>query len=203
MDYQKPEPPKTVHVRYSSDFRQAGGKTYLAANDIAHEKSNSSNLPIAGGVFIKHLPKGWRYVEPEFNHRGTARQYNPPNDSSCSICMQYEGLKEKYIAPMKRLTREPAHKLSEKELDELDKLIPDYKDKTEFLLSSASTQEIGGKRVLIVEGKSVPLNRDFYWIYSYDPRTENYTRVWYSGTPEASARYKKEAIESIHGLEFR
>lgn len=202
MDYQKPDTPKTVHIRYSSDFRQAGGKTYLAANDTAHAKSNPAEFPIAGGVVIKRLPAGWRFTEPEFYHKGTAKQYVPPNDNSCAICMQYDGLKEKYLAPMKKLSQAPAHSLSTKELDELAGLIPGYKEKN-FLIVSASTKDIAGKRVVIVEGKDSEVKREFYWLFSFDLATENYTRIWYTGATAASARYKKEAIESIHGLEFR
>lgn len=205
MDYQEPITPKTVHIRYSSDFRRKGGQTFLAANGIEPAKENPAEFPIAGGVALKQLPQGWRFSEPKFYHKGTAKQYNPPNDGSCAICMQYETMRDKFKPAIKRLMLAPAHALDEKELAELIGFIPNYKDKSEFALHSASTKDLAGKRVLIVEGKNIAINKKFYWLYVSDPDVGfgTYTKIWFVATAEAWERHKEEAIKSIHSIEFR
>jgi hypothetical protein len=205
MDYQEPPVSNSVHIRYSSDFRQASGRYLLAANKPeAAKKKSAKDFPNVGGVALKQLPNGWLPAECKFNHNGTAKTFAPPNDDTCAIIMVYESLRKRYREPLERLLKLPVHTLNEKELGELEGLISYYKDDKQFRLTKAQTQDLGGKRVLLIEGFDTVVNREFYFVYSSDADVafETYTKIWFVATPEASAKYKKEALTSIHSLKF-
>lgn len=205
MDFQDPPRPNAVQIRYSSDFRQDGERLLLAADKPTSKKTlRPEEIPSAGGVSLKQLPKGWKSAEPKFNYSGTAKMFTPPNDDTCAIILVYENLRERYREPLKRLLQSPAHTLTEKELEDIGGLILYSKGSDEFRLAKAQTKDIAGKRVLLVDGYNTALNRRFYFIYWADAAVnfETYTKIWFVAEPEAMGRYKKEALDSIYSLQF-
>jgi hypothetical protein len=204
MEYQEPPLANTVHIRYSSDFRHSSQRLLLAADKPVSKKTlRPEEIPSAGGISLR-LPKGWKSAEPHFNHSGTAKMFTPQNEDTCAIVMVYENLRKRYREPLKRLLQSPVHTLTEKELGDLQGLIQYFKEEKQFRLDKAQTKELGGRRVLLIEGFDTSIDREFYFVYYSDPSVafETYTKIWFVATPEASAKYKNEALTAIHGLKF-
>lgn len=213
MDYQEPPPINSVHIRYSSDFRQTGKQYFIASKsaDAAAKKTakptgkrEPAQYPALGGIVLKRLPAGWQAAAPDFHFNGSAKMFAPPKDNSCAIAMRYDVLRPQYRKVLQRLLESPANPVEDKDLQELIGLIPDYTNKKDVELISAYTKNIDGKRVLVVEEKNTAVNRYYYFVYSADSNVsfESYTKIWFVAPINALDRYKKEALESINSLEF-
>lgn len=213
MDYQEPPNSKTLHIRYSSDFRQAEVNYFLASKsaDAATKQPAKTTVqrdpaeyPALGGLVLKKLPAGWHSAKPDFSYHGSAKMFVPQKDDGAAIIMVYDVLREQYRKVIQRLLQSPAKPVEDKDLQELIGLIPDYTDEKKFRLTKACTQSIDGKRVLVIAGKDIAINRDFYFVYSSDSDVsyETYTKIWFVGSDEAPVQHKKEAIEAINSLKF-
>lgn len=211
MDYQEPPIAKTVHIRYLSDFRQASDKIFIVSNSASTKKPTSATVtrdpaqyPALGGIVLKKMPSGWQAAKPDFSYHGSAKMFVPEKDATCAIIFVYDVLRAEYRKVMQRLLESPAKPVEDKDLQQLIGLIPDYTNDKGFRLTEAYTKSIDGKRVLVIAGKDIDIERDFYFVYSSDTDVgfETYTKIWFVGPLEAPVQYKKEAIDAINSLKF-
>lgn len=212
MDYQEPPHSNTIHLRYSSDFRQAHIKYFLASKSAPTEKSSvvttkrdPAQYPSLGGIVLKKMPSGWQAAQPDFSVHGSAKMFVAQQDERCAIVMVYDALRPKYRKSMQRLMESAAGPVKDEELQNLKGLIPDYNNnKKESELISAYTKTIDGKRVLAIEEKSVALNRYYYFVYSSDSKVgfQTYTKIWFVAPINVLPRYKNEAVDAINSLKF-
>lgn len=195
MDYQAPPLPKTVNIRYSSDFRQSGDKYFIAYEKASAKQSKATaqrdpaRYPALGGIVLKKLPADWQPAKPDFQYKGTAKMFVPQNDDTCAVAMLHDVLRDKYRKVLQRLLTSPAKPTEGKDLEMLIGLIPDYTRKDEFQLTGARTKDVDGKRILVVEGKNTAIDREYYFVYSSQSAVgfETYTKIWYVAPLKAPA----------------
>ena len=115
----------------------------------------TTKLKNQGQIKSMELPDGW--VECLLEKRTATdflKEYRSPESAEVKLAFYYRG---KRIAPdgaadFLKVLSQPDHELSEEEFDSVDLVVRNASDPDFFLLSSSRTEEISGKRVLIVEG---------------------------------------------------
>ena len=114
---------------------------------------------------IRHMsiPPGWEEGEPEaylgIGYR-SFREVHPMLDPAAKLCFFYRG------GPIRPLPGErfhalitsPAHMLSFSEIKTLGEVLRDRQSPTDFAMTMARTEDISGKRVLVVEGRYLDAN---------------------------------------------
>lgn len=101
------------------------------------------------------LPDGWVECLPEKHTSGDfLKEYRAPENANVKLLFYYRGnrIGSGGAADFLKVLSLPDHELSEEEFSSVDLVIRNASDPDYFLLSSSRTEEINGKRVLVVEG---------------------------------------------------
>jgi hypothetical protein len=108
-----------------------------------------------GQIKSMELPEGWFECPAE---KRTASdyltEYRAPESANARLLFYYRGnrIGPGGAADFLKVLSLPDHELTEEEFSSVDLVIRNASDPDFFLLSSSRTEEINGKRVLIVEG---------------------------------------------------
>ncbi len=154
------------------------------------------------------LPEGWKAVAQADNVQGNSvyNDYRPTSDSSVRISFFYRGRVTSRTAGARfhALLQEPNHILSSKEIESLKETLRD-KGNNGFSVLSARTDDLNGKRVLIVEGRYDEIQQDNRSIYiDADGTTGRVVQeIYYQAPRDSYLRYLKQAKESMNSIRWR
>lgn len=108
-----------------------------------------------GQIKSMELPEGWlECVQEKRTASDYLTEYRAPESANAKLLFYYRGHR---IAPggaadFLKVLSLPDHELTDQEFSSVDLVIRNASDPDFFLLSSSRTEELNGKRVLIVEG---------------------------------------------------
>jgi hypothetical protein len=152
------------------------------------------------------LPEGW--VESEAQTRSEAdlsqlRKFHAPGNEDVQICFHYRGLPvtERSGESFRKLLEMPRHQLMPKEMWDIQEVLDSMMLDNNFETVSARVDDVHGKRVLIVEGRWVPLKFDTYSMFIDASGTGSVVHEIYYAAPVAHyplhLKEAKNALESI------
>jgi len=108
-----------------------------------------------GQVMRMELPAGW-VAGPAKDGPGarSVREFFPATSPKSSICFYYRGMPISDASAMifKAMLLEPQHELNEDEFEGLQEVLGNVIDPQAYEKQSARTQNLNGKRVLVLEG---------------------------------------------------
>ncbi len=103
------------------------------------------------------LPGGWKNGTDYNNgqHSATYKEFHPAAAPDCQLGFYYRGHRTSESAGCNfhNLLQKPPHNLSEQELKSLGEIVRDKANPKDFTATSARTEDLNGKRVLMIEGE--------------------------------------------------
>ena len=110
-----------------------------------------------GQVSAMSLPPGWKEGKPEKSGTGTSsfREFHPEERPDAKLCFYYRGrrLSEEAGRTFHSILEKPAHILSPVEVQSLQEVLRDRARPDDFSMLVCKTEDLNGKRVLVVEGR--------------------------------------------------
>ncbi len=117
-----------------------------------------------GQISNMAMPAGWVPGEQIDNFVGNSsyKQFHPATDKNVRLSFYYRGRRTTAASGQRfhALLKEPCHLLSRKEIDTLAEIIRDKSNQADFRMQSARTEDINGKRVLVIEGRYNEIEQD-------------------------------------------
>lgn len=176
-------------------------QTYAAIKD-AHTLRNQ------GQIKEMEMPMDWsegaRGRGPYPN--SALRCFHPHETEDANLYFYYRGSKidDGSAASFHALLAKPAHVLAPSELKSIAAVIGDKSNAQDFRMLNARTEEINGKRVLIVEGRYELLQLDTYHAYvDADNEGKAVQEVFYKAPKGEYPKYFKAATDSIKSIQWK
>lgn len=124
-----------------------------------------------GAIREMRLPSGW--VRGERKEREEERMYSyesfhPRGRPDVMLWFYYRGhrVSDAAAAAFRQMLTGPAQVLSPDEIRSVAEVIRDKSDPDDFRIVMAKTEEIGGRRILSLEGRYVDAQEDAYTLYA-------------------------------------
>ena len=157
------------------------------------------------------FPEGWVAGEPVPNPGIGSRSFRDvhrADQPEVSVCFFYRGLPVSDGAAnyFHAVLQAAPHKLTEAELESVQEILrfkTPFKSE-QFLMSSARTEDINGKRVLIVEGSYAASSDRIYEIYVDADGTGRVVQEIYYQAPENSYdRHAKDVMNIVQSIKWK
>lgn len=120
--------------------------------------NNPQTLVRRGQIAKMSLPNGFEHGESKERTEASGLsydEYHPAGKPDAMLCFLYRGKKVNDAAAdsFKQVLEQPPHSLSHAELSTLKEIVKDKANPGDFNVLSARTEDIQGKRVLLIEGR--------------------------------------------------
>lgn len=153
------------------------------------------------------LPQGWGdgKLPAGATTSGTLKLFSPPGDAESRLGFFYRGqrVSDGSAAAFKRVLESPAHALSPSEISELKEVMRD-KDPSSFKTLSVRTEDLAGRRVLIVEGTYTSFNHDAYSIYVDSDGTGSAVQeLWFEAPKVSYSKQLKFVKDSFATIKWK
>ena len=177
---------------------------------VKQTAKNVTSVSDIGQVENMQLPSSWKegIIQRTGAGTGNFKEYHPVNDPGASMCFYYRGMltSPEEGSNFHKVLQEAAHHLSQVEIDSLAQTMRN-KDADVFSMQDARTEDIKGKRVLIVEGsfhKDKHNQTDTRAIYVDADGTGTAVQEIYYQAPKSSyAKYLKEVQEAMNAIDWK
>jgi hypothetical protein len=156
------------------------------------------------------LPKGWVGGEPYQFVGGVGarsfREVHPDAQPGSTLGFYYRGLPigEEAAVNFHNLIEKPAHMLTQAELSSLHEVLRDKAGPKDFTPMVARTEDINGKRVLVIEGRYRELQEDTFAVFidaSGDGRAVQ--EVYYQAAKDNYLDNLKAARDAIRSIRWK
>lgn len=153
------------------------------------------------------LPQGWvdGKLPPGATTSGTLKLFSPPDDPDARFGFFYRGqrMSDGSSAAFKRVLEKPAHVLTASEIKDLKEVMRD-KDPASFKTLVVRTEDLNGKRVLIVEGNYTGFNHDAYSMYIDSDGTGSAVQeVWFEAAKPSYMKRLKSVKDSLATIKWK
>ncbi|HEY9868983.1 MAG TPA: hypothetical protein V6D08_07440 [Candidatus Obscuribacterales bacterium] len=161
-----------------------------------------------GQIQRMSIPAGWQEGPSSINGAGTShfREFHPREDPQVKLCFYYRGLRTSREAAknFRDVLDKPPHVLSSAELASLKETLRDRGNPRDFKVLTAQTEDINGKRVLVVEGTYTGIQQDARAILVDSDGTGSAVQEIYFQAPKGDyLRYLKTAKDSMKSIRWK
>ncbi|MBX9686244.1 MAG: hypothetical protein K2X27_06050 [Candidatus Obscuribacterales bacterium] len=161
-----------------------------------------------GQVESMTLPDGWQAgpVEKPYGGASFYQEYNPQGNSDTKITFFYRGkrISEDGGKNFHEILQKPAHVLSPQEFNSLAEVLRDKAKAQDFDTVMAKTEDLNGKRVLIVEGRYKDLQEDNRSVLiDADGSGTAVQEIYYQAPKAQFIRNYKQAILSMKSINWK
>lgn len=194
------------HLQPSSKFNME----YLMESDkirLAQAKPVDKVVDV-GQIGTMKLPSG--FVEGE-SERGTVgsnmfQEYHLAADPSVKLYLEYRGFKMSKATGGKfhDILAEPPHKLSAEELKSLGEMFDTRSNPSEFHTQIAKTQDVDGKRVLVLEGRYLKHDLQARTMFiDADDTGRVVQQVTFQTPMDKRSQYFNDGINALESIKWR
>lgn len=161
-----------------------------------------------GQIQKMQMPAGWE-AGPDYSHRDhsyTYHEFHPQGQKDCQLGFYYRGRRTSEVAGrnFNQILDAPAHELTPAEYSSLGEVLRDKAKAEDFTVKSARTEDINGKRVLVVEGRyNVNQNDSFHVFVDSDNSGTAVQEVFFQAPKDKFAKYGADAEQSIRKVRWR
>jgi len=157
------------------------------------------------------FPQGWVAGEPAPNPGIGSRSFREvyrSDDRDSSMCFFYRGLpvNDQAAQTFRAVLSVPAHELTQAEIEPLSEILR-FKTPVkseQFTMTSARTEDLNGKLVLIVEGRYTGGAEQIYEIYvDADGSGRFVQEIYFQAPKEQYERHFKEASDAINSIRWK
>lgn len=163
-----------------------------------------------GQISQMQIPADWVEGGP-YEFRGgmgtrSFREMHPRADSGAKLCFFYRGLpvKEHSAAAFREVLSKPAHVLVPSEIKVLGEVMRDKSASGEFISVVARTEDINGRRVLVVEGRYIQSQHDVFAYYVDSDGSGKFVQEIYFHAPkEKYLQFSRQAREAMKSIQWK
>ncbi|HEY9871197.1 MAG TPA: hypothetical protein V6D08_18700 [Candidatus Obscuribacterales bacterium] len=176
--------------------------------DKRANEHRSSALKGVGGIEKLPLPDGYVKEEPDpESFRKLTRLHltaAPAVRIGHETCIYRPH--EQVDSRLRALLKEPPHRLTARQVDEIASAIPNalYGSNGDLTLISMQTADISGKRVLIMESRFNTEDRHVYGIFANpDRKQETLDSIWFEAPEKDYKQHCADALASFRAIKWK
>lgn len=198
-----------VEASQSARDRLSVDSFYLLAGDLTKRTGERMTTGISnlGAVDKMSLPAGWTPGEEKTGiaGQGSSRQFLAPGAKDVELTVFERGRRySSNAAAFRDLLDKPAHVLSPKELESISTILGNYSDPRAFTMNACRTEDIGGKRVLVLEGSWNAVGHDSYSVLANpDGNGETVQEIYYKAPAADYKAHVNEAMQAIRSIRWK
>lgn len=192
----------------SDPFIQELQDSIARAEKRAAAANNPESLVISKGKIASMvLPPGW--VAGIVDKKGAAdlfEEFHHPDTPSAVLAFYYRGrrLPGKTGQSFRSILENDQHVLSLKEIESIAPVLRDKQDPADFSMLTARTEVIGGKRVLLVEGRYKESQQDALEIFIDSDGTGTAVQeVFFQASRDDYKKYVHSIRKALASIEWR
>lgn len=177
----------------------------VMATGIRPPAPEVSNL---GQIKKMEMPIGWE-AGPDYSrrqHSASYQEFHPNGQKDCQLGFYYRGRRTSESAGEKfhDILSAADHELSKAEYRSLEEVLRDKAKDDDFTVKSARTEELNGKRVLIVEGRYNKNQNDSKHIFIDSDGTGTAVQeVFFQAPKDKFALYANAASQSMKTVRWK
>ena len=171
-------------------------------------KAPSAEVKDLGQVEKMTMPSGWE-AGPDYSkrqHAASYQEFHPPGQPECQLGFYYRGRRTSETAGelFKDVLAKPAHELSGAEYASLQEVVRDKAKAEDFTVKTAHTEEINGKKVLVVEGRYNGNQNDAKHMFIDSDGTGTAVQeVFFQASKEKFAKYGNAADQAMRSVVWK
>ncbi|MBI4533723.1 MAG: hypothetical protein HY711_07225 [Candidatus Melainabacteria bacterium] len=207
-----PEVPRQSEVRTvkSEDASHDLMEEVLRRLAQPSKPSNADLVVDLGQISCLKLPKDWVEGSPQKGMVGNSlfRQFSPPGKSDVALCHYYRGrgMNDEDSKAFHDLLAKPPHNLTASELREAGGLLRDRANPQDFSIALARTEDLNGKRVLVIEGRFKEIQHDVYELF-VDADSTNpgkfVQEIYFQAPKDDYIKCRKEAMAALQSIVWK
>lgn len=156
------------------------------------------------------LPDGWLEKPQEYDYRGigtrSLREFYPPEEPLARLTFFYRGLpvRKETANAFKSILSRDSHPLSRTELSTLEEILRERLEPTVFNLISARTDNVSGRRVIMIEGRYRETECDLYEVI-VDTEGDGTVvqEIYYQAPKDSFFKYLRPAQKAIKSIVWK
>lgn len=182
---------------------------YLLANNSAKKSKEAMNINIEniGALDSMTLPNGWSQGEEksQIGGLGNSRQFTTAGNKDIELTIFDRGRRyESNSAAFKSILTSAPHSLSDSEKESLGAILGNYNDSRVFAMTDCKTQDLNGKRVLVIAGKWSAAEHESYSILvNPDGEGSNVQEIYFKAPTKQYKLYLPQAMQSINSIKWK
>lgn len=167
-----------------------------------------SEVTDLGQISKMNLPTGWEegVQQQHRQHAASYQEFHPVGEPECQLGFYYRGRRTSELAGQRfrDLLNKPPHALSRDEIDSLKEIVRDKYSPADFQCSNARTVDIGGKRVLLLEGRYKAIQQDSKHLFIDSDGTGTAVQeIFFQAPKDKFANYAKVAEQSMKSIKWK
>lgn len=176
---------------------------------MADVKATGNRITNHGQIASMDIPTGWvEGAAKVYAGAGTRyfRQFYAPDIPDAKLCLFYRGLpvQPRSAQTFREVLALPAHTLEESEITALAEVLRDRGDSQQFQMRDIRTEDLNGRRVLVVEGTYDRIQQDTYALCVDADGTGRFVQELYYLAPFIDfVSLKAEADEAIKSIVWK
>ena len=172
-------------------------------------KPDQGEVTNLGQLKKMNMPVGWQ-PGPDYSqrqHSGSYQEFHPAGDPECQLGFYYRGRRTSEAAGenFHNVLSRPPHALSEGEYMSLKEVLRDKaKQPEDFMVRAARTEDLNGKRVLVVEGRYTGNQNDSKHIFiDSDGSGTAVQEIFFQAPKDKFGAFIGEANQAMHTARWR
>lgn len=204
------EPPKQVEV---SPAKGNGEVSKFLDQWLSSKSSDKTGGKMGesigiGQVAEMNLPPGWKEGQPEKSGSGTSsfREFHAADSPEAKLCFYYRGrrISEEGGRHFHNLLEKPPHNLSAEEVQSLGEALRDRANPDDFNMLVAKTEDINGKRVLVIEGRYKEIQQDTRaLLVDSDGSGTAVQEIYYQAPKDLFPKYLLAASSAMKSIQWK
>lgn len=153
-------------------------------------------------------PAGWEAGQPPTGreHGPSYRELHPAGDKDCQLGFYYRGKRcsEAGAKAFKDVLDKPAHELTPAELRSVREIVRDKANTEDFEVKSAKTEELNGKKTMILEGRYKQNQNDARHLFiDADGTGSSVQEIFFQAPKDKYPKYAPAAEQSIKSIQWK
>lgn len=163
-----------------------------------------------GRIGKLHIPENWQEISskptPEWAQISYSRDFSPPNAPEATLSIYFRGflISESSAQRFLELLQEAPHKLSNQEINSINQVLSRIADEEAFALRDIATINLGGRRLLIIDGEWKTSQTQFHGLMvTADETGREIQEIFFEAPASSFMKYLNEVTDSIETIEWK
>lgn len=198
-----------IRMEQSAGKKLSLDSIYLLANKPDNSKHDlmSTDIENLGAVEKMKLPAGWSKGEQRsgIGGLGHSQQFLLSDSKDTELTVFERGRRyESNASAFKSILAQPPHTLSAAEKEALGPILGNYGDPRAFAMASCKTEDLNGKKVLLIEGSWQELgHRSYSLINNPDGEGQTVQEIFFKAPAKKYELYLPLAKQSIKSIQWK
>lgn len=199
------EPPKQADVRPAKTSPEV---SKFLDQWVKPDPNKTSSIVSIGQVDTLKIPPGWKEGKAAKPAGGASllREFHPADNQEVKLCFFYRGTRISDTTGKKfhKVIEHPPHILSSSEVESLREILREKANPAVFKAAAAKTEDIDGKRVLIVEGRYSKTDTETRTIFvDSDGSGTAVQEIFYQAPKADYARHLQVASNALKSIRWK